>query len=195
MTGPPDLATARAVLGVGPDADLDAVRRAFRRHVVRVHPDRSDVPDADRRTHELTLAYAVVRAALTAPATPEPADPDEPVVAAATAPPAPPPPEVRVLDEDTVAVAAPADTTLHLLLEAAHDLGDIVYLDPESGLVEVVVEFVEAPRSSLLMTLQGRSNGTTEVMCTVEPLSGGVSPPTAAVVRLLAATLRGGTSQ
>jgi len=40
-----------------------------------------------------------------------------------------------------------------------------------------------------VMSLQGRATGVTEVFCTVEPLSGGESPPEAAVTRLVAATL------
>jgi len=76
-------------------------------------------------------------------------------------------------------------------VEAAHSIGEVVYLDPAVGLVEVIVEFVEAPTSSVVMSLQGRSDGTTEVLCTVEPLSGGHDPPTAAVTRLLARTIAG----
>ena len=76
-----------------------------------------------------------------------------------------------------------------LLLDAAHELGEISYLDPSAGLVEVVVEFVEAPTSSVLLSMQGRATGVTDVFCTVEPLSGGDAPPADAVTRLLWRTL------
>ena len=76
------------------------------------------------------------------------------------------------------------------VLDAAHDLGEIGYLDRTAGLIEVIVEFVEAPTSSVLFSFQGRSNATTEVFCTVEPLSGGDAPPADAVTRLVLHTLR-----
>ena len=95
------------------------------------------------------------------------------------------------LDGDTIGLSLPPDDALLLVIEAAHQLGDIAYLDPSNGLVEVLVEFVGAPTASLLLTLQGRATGITEVMCTVEPLSGGELPPNDAVTRLLVETLRG----
>jgi hypothetical protein len=76
-----------------------------------------------------------------------------------------------------------------LLLDTAHSLGEISYLDRTAGLVEVIVEFVEAPTSSVLLSLQGRATGVTDVFCTVEPLSGGEAPPADAVTRLVLATL------
>ena len=83
---------------------------------------------------------------------------------------------VEVLDESSILVAQDRESTFAALLEAAHSLGEIGYLDRSAWLVEVLVEFVEAPTSSVVMTLQGRARGT-EVFCTVEPLSGGDSPP------------------
>lgn len=183
-----DRTAALELLGVPPDADLDEVRRAYRRLVAEVHPDVSAAEDATARTVELTEAYAVVRHGPAGPSDvpadrrpARPADPgavwDGPSVT------------VTQVDVDTVAVGAPADTTLLLLVEAAHELGDVVYLDPSSGLLEVLVEFVEAPTCSLLLTLQGRANGTTEVFCTVETLAGDDAPPLEAVTRLVAQTV------
>ena len=97
---------------------------------------------------------------------------------------------VTTIDASSIAVHAPAEETLLLLLDAAHSLGEISYLDRTAGLVEVVVEFVEAPTSSVLFSLQGRGDGTTELFCTVEPLSGGDAPPVDAVTRLVVRTLR-----
>jgi hypothetical protein len=94
------------------------------------------------------------------------------------------------VDDDTIAVPAPADEVLMMLVDTAHSLGDISYLDPSNGLVEVIVEFVEAPTSSVLLSMQGRATGVTDVFCTVEPLSGGDAPPADAVTRLILHTLR-----
>jgi DnaJ-domain-containing protein 1 len=42
-------AEARAVLGVAPDADADAIRSAHRRLAAAVHPDRGGSADLTRR--------------------------------------------------------------------------------------------------------------------------------------------------
>lgn len=97
---------------------------------------------------------------------------------------------VRLVGNDSISVSAPAEEALMLLIDAGHDLGEISYLDRTAGLLEVIVEFVEAPTSSVLFSLQGRADGTTEVFCTVEALSGGDSPPAEAVTRLVLRTLR-----
>ena len=98
---------------------------------------------------------------------------------------------MHLVDDETIAVHAPAAEALLAVIDAAHRLGEIGYLDPSAGLLEVIVEFVEAPTSSVVLSLQGRANETTEVFCSVEPLSGGESPPVDAVVRLLLRTLQG----
>ncbi len=42
-------AAARAVLGVGPDADADAIRAAHRRLIAAVHPDRGGSTELTRQ--------------------------------------------------------------------------------------------------------------------------------------------------
>lgn len=180
---------ARRILGVDPTADVDEVRAAYRGLLLRTHPDVSGAADATQRTIELTRAFRLLTDAPVA----EPASNED---ARPPAPPPPPPPRpefepvvLELVDDDTIAVGAPANETLMLLLEAAHRLGEISYLDPSVGLLEVVVEFVEAPTSSVLLAMQGRATGVTDVFCTVEPLSGGEAPPADAVTRLLLRTL------
>ena len=102
-----------------------------------------------------------------------------------------PAPQVTLVDAETIGISAPALEVVPLLIEAAHQLGDITYLDPGAGLLEVVVEFVGAPTSSVVLSLQGRATGVTEVFCSVEPLSGGEAPAAAAVTALLCRTLQG----
>ncbi len=97
---------------------------------------------------------------------------------------------VALVDDSTVRLDAGRDEALAAVVEAAHRLGEIGYLDAQAGLVEVVVEFVEAPTSSVLITLQGRIDGV-DLFCSVEPLSGGESPPLGAVTQLVARTLSG----
>lgn len=187
---------ARRILGVSPTDDSDVVRAAYRRLIRRTHPDVSRVPDATARTVRLTQAYTVLiqveRAvasrptsdqpgpAQTGPAEPVPTEPVEPAHIPVSA---------HLVDADTIAVGAPPDEVLMLLIDTAHELGEISYLDPNAGLIEVIVEFVEAPTSSVLLSLQGRATGVTEVFCTVEPLSGGDAPPSDAVTRLVLHTV------
>ncbi len=185
---------ARRILGVGHDADGDAVRAAYPGLLLRTHPDVSGAVDATQRTIELTRAFQLLSTAPpdatdTAPdrTTPEPPTP-EPTAPEGT-PPEVEPLDVELVDDDTIAIGAPANETLLLLIEAAHRLGEISYLDPSAGLLEVVVEFIEAPTSSVLLAMQGRATGVTDVFCTVEPLSGGEAPPADAVTRLLWRTL------
>ncbi|WP_419807646.1 J domain-containing protein [Sphingomonas sp.] len=46
-----ELTDARAVLGLGPDADADAIRGAHRRLVAGVHPDRGGSSELTRRVN------------------------------------------------------------------------------------------------------------------------------------------------
>jgi hypothetical protein len=177
---------ARALLGVTGDEPAE-LRAAFRRRLRAVHPDLNPSPDASEATRRLTAAYRL----LLQPTGPTATEPETP---RSTRPPATGAPraarfEVRVLDDSTVAVAAARDEVLDALVEVADALGELVYLDAHAGLVEVVVEFVDDPTSTLTMSLQGRADGTVEVSCGVESLSGGAAPPTDAVTRLVAGTL------
>ena len=180
---------ARRLLGVTDDAGVDELRAAYRRELLHHHPDRSAATDATERTIELTGAYRLLVALAEAP--PPAAEPRPPTHASPRAP-APDPAldlSVELVDDSTIALGAPPDETLFLMSETAHQLGEITYLDPGAGLIEVIVEFVEAPTSSVVFTLQGRATGVTDVFCSVEPLSGGVAPPVDAVTRLVLDTV------
>ncbi len=198
---------ALTVLGLSPTCDEAAVRRAYRGRLLDTHPDLSDAHDATERTVRLTTAYRTVLAQLQDPGPPPDTSPtpastaDAGPAAGAGAGPVSSPGqsshpgaaelEFDLVDADTISVTAPAGETLALLIDAAHRLGDIAYLDRGAGLLEIIVEFVGEPTSSVVLSLQGRATGVTEVFCTVEPLSGGDAPPSDAVTRLVLRTLRG----
>ncbi len=206
---------ARALLGVAPDADVDDLRAAYRRKLLHHHPDRNAASDATERTIELTGAYRLlVELAQAPPPTAGPPTAAPPTAAPPTAAPPTGAPSaagwstagptrarrgepapaleltIELVDDTTIALGAPPDETLFLISETAHELGEITYLDPSAGLLEVVVEFVEAPTSSVVFTLQGRATGVTDVFCSVEPLSGGEAPPVDAVTRLVLDTVQ-----
>ena len=91
------------------------------------------------------------------------------------------PPTFERVDSDTIRIHAPADESLRWLLEAAHDLGVITYLDGSAPLFEVLCRFVDEPATSLLVTLQGRADGT-DALCSAESIEARPGPPTVAVV-------------
>ena len=178
---------ARRLLGVTDGADADELRAAFRRLLLHHHPDRNTASDATERTIELTAAYRLLVDLAAEPPVPTEPSAQPASQRASRVPPSVPDTEltVELVDDSTIALGAPPDETLFLICETAHQLGEITYLDPSAGLVEVIVEFVEAPTSSVVFTLQGRATGVTDVFCTVEPLSGGAAPPVDAVTRLV----------
>lgn len=187
-----DPAEAARVLGVDDITPWAEVRRAYLAQMRRHHPDTRRDGD-DRFAVAITEAYRVLdevrrgvrRPAATARPAPGPAP---------TAPPPPPPISLAVgtvvarLADDTLAVAAPADETFRVLVDAAHDVGEITYLDRSVPILEVLCRFVGEPATSLVLTIQGRAEFT-EVWCTVESIEARPAPPTAAVVDLLEAAL------
>lgn len=52
--------TFYTILGVSPDAEREAIHRAYRERVKQTHPDVSDSPDASRRFKRLTTAREVL---------------------------------------------------------------------------------------------------------------------------------------
>ncbi|MCA1819271.1 MAG: DnaJ domain-containing protein, partial [Halobacteriales archaeon] len=48
------------VLGIPRDAAPDAIKKAYRKLAVQLHPDRNKAPDAEDKFKELSEAYAVL---------------------------------------------------------------------------------------------------------------------------------------
>ena len=181
---------ARLLLGVEAACSEAEIRAAYRMLLLRTHPDINSKADATERTMALTSAYLLLTSLVVDPA-PAAAQQEKPPAEQGRRRAQKKEEEIEslLLGDLTISVAAPASETLMLLIDMAHELGEISYLDPSAGLLEIVIEFVEEPTSSVLLSMQGRGNATTEVFCSVEPLSGGISPPADAVARLLHRTL------
>ena len=181
---------ARLLLGVEAACSEAEIRAAYRMLLLRTHPDINSKADATERTMALTSAYLLLTSLAVDPA-PTPTQQEKPPAEQGRRRAQKKEEEIEILllGDLTILVAAPASETLMLLIDMAHELGEISYLDPSAGLLEIVIEFVEEPTSSVLLSMQGRGNATTEVFCSVEPLSGGISPPADAVARLLHRTL------
>ena len=100
-----------------------------------------------------------------------------------------PVPAVVRVDDDTLGLDAPADETFRWLTDAANDIGEITYVDRSVPILEVLCRFEGEPATSLVITLQGRLDGT-EAFCTAESIEAREGPPTAAVVDVLELALR-----
>ncbi len=201
---------ARKVLGVSPQAPWGEVRRAYRDRIRAHHPDRVG-QDGLADAVVIIEAFGVLdQARRTAPNRPSVApmsteeprgrtggDPDRsdhgfvqpgPAEAPGSAwsiplDPAGPPVHIRV-DSDTIRLLAPPDETFRWLLEAAHQIGHITYLDRSGPLFEVLCQFLHQPATSLLVTLQGRSDGT-DALCSAESIEARPGPATVHVVDVL----------
>jgi hypothetical protein len=199
-----ELKQAWHVLGIAPSDDPDEIRSAYTRRLFELHPDLSTSPDANEATVELNAAYADVMADLHTPGrppttrsrrgnrrnAPEPAGRTSPGAAGGT-PHAAPREVIAVaqLADDTIGIGAPGPEAFAAALDAAHRLGEVTYVEPGSGLVQVLVEFVDGPICQLLMTFQGRATGVTEVFFTIESIDDRPAPPIDAVTELMVHTL------
>jgi hypothetical protein len=186
-----EVPAARSTLGLGPTPSWTEVRVAYRAQIAAAHPDRAGGDAA--RAALVTEAYATLERAhregrLHHLPTPAPA-------AARTTggrPPPPPPPfdePPEVLDGDTVHLVAPPDEAFIRILEACHRIGDVTYVDRSCAILETLVKVEGEGTCSLVITLQGRANGT-DAFCTLEAIEHVASPPVRQVVERLVAALR-----
>jgi len=179
-----EVAAARSALGLGTAPTWAEVRVAYRAQIAAAHPDRAG-GDPDRAAL-VTEAYATLeqahregrlhhRVPVSAPPPTRPPDGvDEP-------------PEV--LDGDTVRIHAPPDEAFAHLLDACHRIGDVTYVDRSCAILETLVRVEGEGVCSLVITLQGRADGT-DAFCTLEAIEHVASPPVRAVVEHLVAALR-----
>lgn len=172
---------ARALLGVSPQATHDEVRAAFRAQIGRHHPDVNPAPGTSARAMALIEAWEVlgVEPAVTDPPVTDPPITDPPITG----------PLAAWATGSSVMAAAPADEVMLWLIDAAHRVGDVTFLDMAAGLVEALVEFVDGPVVTLTLSLQGRVAAGTEVFISMEPWSRPPRPDLPdpdAVARLLA---------
>jgi hypothetical protein len=196
-----DVDEARAVLGVAAGDGWDEVRASYRRLIREAHPDVTGDgrgTTTARRAAQLNEAYAVLSRAKRAGTldSPGPAganggrratSPRRPAARARPAPPAPPAIGVRLAGPDTLLLAAPPELAFALLVEAAHRVGSISYVDRSCGIFEVVVR-LDGETGSLLVMLQPRGHGT-EAVFALESLERAVSYVPEPIVREMIAAL------
>lgn len=177
-----DVPAARTTLGLGPRPTWDEVRVAYRALIRGAHPDRAG--GSTERAAVLNGAYSTLlqarRDGTLAQTAPPAVHPNEPWAEATT------PPEV--LDGDTVHLHLPPDEAFLRLLDAAHQIGDVTYVDRSCAIFEALVGVDGEGTCSLVVTLQGRADGT-DAFCTLEAIEHVASPPVRHVVEALVAAL------
>jgi hypothetical protein len=187
-----EVPAARSTLGLGPAPSWTEVRVAYRAQIAAAHPDR--VGGDPARAALVTEAYATLeRAHREGRLHHPPISPVAPPPPTATIhhPPARAPLEEppEVLDGDTVHLAAPPDEAFAHLLDACHRIGDVTYVDRSCAIFETLVQVEGEGTCSLVITLQGRADGT-DAFCTLEAIEHVASPPVRQVVERLVAALR-----
>ena len=175
-----DVAEARDVLGVEDGAGWPDVRAAYLKLVREHHPDTAaDVAEAGVRTirtAQITSAYSILLAnrpaGVTAPSTP-------PTFAPTFAPKVTDQSPTDALDGTRrVLLAAEMDDAFVALLEVAHIIGVVSYVDRQSGVLESIVTAAPGEATSLLIYLEpGDEEGVTEAFLGVEPLGGHAPAP------------------
>jgi hypothetical protein len=171
-------AEAAALLGIEGEATEPQLRAAYRQRIRERHPDRAG-PGATIDAARIIEAYRVLSDPAPAPApTPAPTPARTPDAGGL----------VTLVDDETVGFAFPADEVFVLLTEVADEIGDITYIDPDAGLLEVLVTPVGSGPWSVVLSLQGRADRV-EAFCTVEALDGSEAH-SGPVVSLLLDSLR-----
>ena len=190
--GDMDSAEARSVLGVIPTASAEELRSAYRQRLFAVHPDHSGhsgdgvrtVISAYRTlTSQLVIAPEPVSVEAPAPANDLHADDLRGDDLHAD--------EVWLIGPDTIALAMPADDAYLRLLEVAHRIGDVTYVDRSCALMEALLRTKDGTTLSLVISLQGRALGHSEAFLTIEPvdLVRGPLPNVADLTQLVASHL------
>lgn len=180
---------ASRILGVAVSAEWAEVRAAYRELIRSHHPDHAGAASAGRAA-SIIEAFRVLERARSngeeagARVPPPRSRPPRVQGSERRRPGVDPAPGVLRIDDGTLLIGARADEVFRLLLDAAHDIGEVTYVDRSVPILEVLCQFVGEPATSLLLMLQGRTTGT-EVFCTVESIESRPAPPAASVVDLL----------
>jgi hypothetical protein len=185
-----DVAVARTELGLGPAPTWAEVRIAYRAQIAASHPDRTGGDPA--RAAVVTEAYATLERAHREgrlAAVPPPPPRTSPSAAARRVPPEPMDEPPELLDGDTVHLTVPPDEAFARLVDACHRIGDITYIDRSCAIFETLLPVEGEGVCSLVITLQGRADGT-DAFCTLEAIEHVATPPVRPIVERLVWALR-----
>lgn len=175
-----DVHSARQILRVEAFDTYETVRASYRRRLHESHPDRNPGPRAVDDTKRVIEAYRCLREQFAEADVPgvEPGHQSEHEVRGHDFPEGTDSVDItyaELVDDDTIAIAATDAEAFRDLVGVGHAIGDVTYIDRQNALLEVLLRTVANETLSLVVTLQGRSNGTTEAFLTMEPLDVGVT--------------------
>lgn len=163
-------------------ADID---RAYRALIRRAHPDAGGRTEVAAR---ITEAYHWLQRAGPAPTRPTRTPRPE-----STAPPSSRRARAFAAEraDDSLALHLPPGDVFTRLCEAGHELGEVSYVDPDTGMVQVTFTAPTGVVCQLTATvIPGSGQQDTRVEFTLDPLAGGLAPPIAAVVSHLTRLIR-----
>ena len=173
-----DIADALRVLGLSDAPDWSDVRAAHRRAIVRTHPDAGgSAGDAAQVNQAFDLLRKIS------------GNGERPIPGGAPAPPTAPVPGSRSTSpEQLIADDDPVELLLRMA-DAAHEIGEVVFVDPHDGLLEVIVG--DPPGvGQLTATVDEATPDGVPVSFTLEPLGIASAPSIHEIVEELMALVR-----
>ncbi len=174
------VAAALQTLGLEPSAPWHEIRGRYRDLIRLAHPDmeRTD-PAATTRAVGVNVAFDVLAAATSNGTRPLP-----PVPVRVPADNLAPSPSAAVTLE-----AGPGDVFVQLL-DAAHVIGDVSYMDPEAGLIQVLLDGGDPCSAQLLIAVDQHAEPPTASF-TLDSQNASTAPPIRSIVDELAAAIKG----
>lgn len=141
------------MLDVDASMDWHEIRARYRALIRMVHPDVDPSEAAHRRAAALNDAIAVLSSAtrrgldsLPTPPEPRPATAPDTEGQRATA------------ADAAMTLRAPAGDVFVALLDAAHEIGDVAYIDPEAGMIQVLLDQRGPAAAQLLITVDAAAD-------------------------------------
>ena len=173
-----DVENALRVLGLPDAPDWSDVRAAHRRAIVQTHPDAGgSAGDAARVNQAFDLLRKVS------------GDGERPLPGRVPAPPTVLVPDPRSASPDQLVADDDPVELLLRLADAAHEIGEVVFVDPHDGMLEVIVG--EPPGvGQLTATVDEATPDGVPVSFTLEPLGVASAPSIHEVVEKLMALVR-----
>lgn len=173
-----DVTDALRVLGLSDTSDWSVVRAAHRRSILRTHPDAGgSAGDAARVNQAFDLLRKIS------------GDGERPIPGAAPVVPTAPVPGPRSTSPDQLVADDDPVELLLRMADAAHEIGEVVFVDPHDGMLEVIVG--EPPGvGQLTATVDEATPDGVPVSFTLEPLGIAPAPSIHEIVEELMALVR-----
>ncbi len=166
---------ALRTLGLEKGAQPADINRAYRELIRHAHPDVGGTTAVAAR---ITEAYHWLRRAGNKPPEPSKSSPQKSAMPA------------KSKTDDSLVLHLPAGDVFARLVDAGHELGEVSYIDPTTGIVQVTFTADNGVVCQLAATVQanpvsGTRQRETQVEFTLDPLASGQAPPIGQVVAQL----------